>query len=41
LDSPLHRRRLLVGKFLPEFGQFMGPLKFAQLSIPIGISCSS
>jgi ACR3 family arsenite transporter len=28
---------LLVGKFLPEFGQFMDSLKFAKLSIPIGI----
>jgi ACR3 family arsenite transporter len=28
---------LLVGRFLPEFGQFMESLKFAQLSIPIGI----
>ncbi len=28
---------LLVGRFLPEFGQFMDSLKFAQLSIPIGI----
>ena len=28
---------LLVGKFIPEFGQFMDSLKFAHLSIPIGI----
>lgn len=28
---------LLVGRFLPQFGQFMGALKFGQLSIPIGI----
>ena len=28
---------LLVGKFLPEFGQFMDSLKFRSLSIPIGI----
>jgi len=28
---------LLVGKFIPEFGQFMDSLKFVQLSIPIGI----
>ncbi len=28
---------LLVGRFLPEFGQFMDSLKFRQLSIPIGI----
>jgi len=28
---------LLVGKFLPEFGEFMDSLKFRQLSIPIGI----
>jgi arsenite transporter len=28
---------LLVGRFLPAFGQFMDSLKFAQLSIPIGI----
>jgi ACR3 family arsenite transporter len=28
---------LLVGKFVPEFGEFMDSLKFAQLSIPIGI----
>jgi ACR3 family arsenite transporter len=28
---------LLVGKFLPVFGEFMDSLKFAQLSIPIGI----
>ena len=28
---------LLVGKFLPEFGQLMDSLKFRQLSIPIGI----
>ncbi len=28
---------LLVGKFLPQFGQLMDSLKFQQLSIPIGI----
>ena len=28
---------LLVGKFLPQFGQFMDSLKFGKLSIPIGI----
>lgn len=28
---------LLVGKFLPQFGQFMNSLKFRELSIPIGI----
>jgi len=28
---------LLVGRFLPQFGQFMDSLKFGQLSIPIGI----
>ncbi len=28
---------MLVGRFLPEFGQFMDSLKFRQLSIPIGI----
>ncbi len=28
---------LLVGKFLPAFGQFMDSLKFRSLSIPIGI----
>ncbi len=28
---------LLLGRFLPEFGQFMDSLKFRQLSIPIGI----
>jgi ACR3 family arsenite transporter len=28
---------LLVGRFLPEFGQFMDSLKFGQLSIPIGV----
>jgi len=28
---------LLVGRFLPAFGQFMDSLKFANLSIPIGI----
>ncbi len=28
---------LLVGRFFPAFGQFMDSLKFAQLSIPIGI----
>ncbi len=27
---------LLVGRFLPEFGQFVDSLKFRQLSIPIG-----
>jgi len=28
---------LLVGRFFPQFGQFMDSLKFRQLSIPIGI----
>jgi ACR3 family arsenite transporter len=28
---------LLVGRFIPAFGEFMDSLKFAQLSIPIGI----
>jgi ACR3 family arsenite transporter len=28
---------LLVGRFVPEFGQFMDSLKFVKLSIPIGI----
>src|SRR3990170_2993608 len=28
---------LLVGRFVPAFGQLMDSLKFAQLSIPIGI----
>jgi len=28
---------LLVGRFLPQFGQFMDSLKFGQLSIPIGV----
>ncbi len=28
---------LLLGKFLPAFGQYLDSLKFAQLSIPIGI----
>ena len=28
---------LLVGRFLPQFGQFMDSLKFRSLSIPIGI----
>ncbi len=28
---------LLVGRFFPAFGQFMDSLKFAQLSIPIGV----
>lgn len=28
---------LLVGRFLPQFGQFMVSLKVNQLSIPIGI----
>lgn len=28
---------LLVGRFMPEFGQLMDSLKFRQLSIPIGI----
>ncbi|MCW4046829.1 MAG: ACR3 family arsenite efflux transporter [Candidatus Bathyarchaeota archaeon] len=28
---------LLVGRFFPQFGQFMDSLKFAQLSIPIGV----
>ena len=28
---------LLLGRFLPRFGQYLDSLKFAQLSIPIGI----
>ncbi|MEM2099307.1 MAG: ACR3 family arsenite efflux transporter [Candidatus Bathyarchaeia archaeon] len=28
---------LLLGRFVPEFGEFMDSLKFAKLSIPIGI----
>jgi ACR3 family arsenite transporter len=28
---------LLVGRFLPQFGQFMDSLKFHNLSVPIGI----
>jgi len=28
---------LLLGRFFPEFGEWMDSLKFAQLSIPIGI----
>jgi ACR3 family arsenite transporter len=28
---------LMMGQFIPSFGQFMDSLKFAQLSIPIGI----
>ena len=28
---------LLVGRFIPAFGEFMDSLKFAHLSIPIGI----
>lgn len=28
---------LLVGRFFPAFGEFMDSLKFAQLSIPIGV----
>jgi ACR3 family arsenite transporter len=28
---------LLVGRFIPQFGDFMDSLKFRQLSIPIGI----
>lgn len=28
---------LLLGRFLPSFGQYLNSLKFAQLSIPIGI----
>ncbi|MGB9778746.1 MAG: ACR3 family arsenite efflux transporter [Candidatus Bathyarchaeales archaeon] len=28
---------LLVGRFFPQFGQFMDSLKFRQLSIPIGV----
>jgi len=28
---------LLVGKFIPQFGQFMDSLKLVKLSIPIGI----
>jgi ACR3 family arsenite transporter len=28
---------LLVGRFIPQFGEFMDSLKFKQLSIPIGV----
>jgi len=28
---------LLVGRFFPQFGQFMDSLKFSKLSIPIGV----
>lgn len=28
---------LLVGRFFPQFGQYMDSLKFGQLSIPIGV----
>jgi ACR3 family arsenite transporter len=28
---------LMMGRFIPAFGQFMDSLKFAQLSLPIGI----
>ena len=28
---------LLVGRFIPQFGQFMDSLKFSKVSIPIGI----
>ena len=28
---------LLIGRFVPEFGEFMDSLKFVKLSIPIGI----
>ncbi len=28
---------LLVGRFVPEFGQFIDSLRFRQLSIPIGV----
>lgn len=28
---------LLLGKFFPAIGEFMDALKFAQLSMPIGI----
>jgi ACR3 family arsenite transporter len=28
---------LLIGQFIPAFGLFMDSLKFAQLSLPIGI----
>jgi ACR3 family arsenite transporter len=28
---------LLLGRFLPQFGQYLDSLKFAQISIPIGI----
>ena len=31
---------LLLGRFVPEFGQFMDSLKFVKLSIPIGILLS-
>jgi len=28
---------LLLGRFLPDFGRYLDSLKYAQLSIPIGI----
>jgi len=28
---------LLIGRFVPQFGEFMDSLKFVKLSIPIGI----
>ena len=28
---------LLIGRFVPEFGDFIDSLKFVKLSIPIGI----
>lgn len=28
---------LLLGRFLPSFGEYLDSLKFAQLSIPIGV----
>jgi len=28
---------LLLGRFLPSFGEYLDSLKYAQLSIPIGI----
>ena len=28
---------LFVGRFIPQFGQFMDSLKFSKVSIPIGI----
>ncbi len=28
---------LLLGRFLPQFGQYLDSLKFAQISVPIGV----